>query len=166
MNPVLSIYFIYLFVSCVFFEFAPILILVVIHSQCPCLTIPPNNVHTVNRISNFHLHYKILVVAVVVVVVVIAAVAVVDGGVVKRLICRTSLMTNILRPASKECWYWPSSVFHYLVTFFGSSVPRCSKEWFFKIHFVYRLSFNRFLCSLCFYLRRVTPHSCLTVDGR
>jgi hypothetical protein len=103
---------------------------------------------------------------VVAVVVVIAADAVVVGGVAVRLICRTSLMTKVRRPASKECWYWPLSVFHDLVTFSGSSVPRCSKEWFFKIHFVYCLSFNRFLCSLCFYLRRVTHHSCLTVDGR
>jgi hypothetical protein len=45
-----------------------------------------------------------------------------------QLICRASLMTNVCRLASKECWYWPSSVFHDLVTFFGSSVPRCSKE--------------------------------------
>jgi hypothetical protein len=45
--------FIYLFVSRVFFEVAPILILVVIHSQRPCLTIPPDNMRTVNMISNF-----------------------------------------------------------------------------------------------------------------
>ncbi len=44
--------FIYLFPAG-FFEFAPILSLVVIHSQRPCLTIPPDNVRTVNRISNF-----------------------------------------------------------------------------------------------------------------
>jgi hypothetical protein len=37
---------------------------------------------------------------------------------------------------------------------------------FFKIHFVDRLSFNRFFCVRCVFLRRVTPHSCLTVDGR
>jgi hypothetical protein len=37
---------------------------------------------------------------------------------------------------------------------------------FFKIHFVDRLTVNRFVCVRCVFLRRVTPHSCLTVDGR
>jgi hypothetical protein len=29
---------------------------------------------------------------------------IVNGGCVVRLICRTSLMTNVRRPGSKECW--------------------------------------------------------------
>jgi hypothetical protein len=37
-------------------------------------------------------------------------------------------MTNVRRPASKECWYWPSSVFHDLVTFFGLSVSLVARK--------------------------------------
>jgi hypothetical protein len=37
---------------------------------------------------------------------------------------------------------------------------------FFKIYFVDHLLVNRFCCVRCVFLRRVTPHLCLTVDGQ